>query len=122
MLRRFKNVSALDGIRQLGAELSIAAYQLNARGVLFFVQSGKRLHLLDSKANPPRSILVRQNCESTLGYTTAIPYGDPMQDALVEVVRDSDGQLHFRACSQLLSAREFAAKLLNLLATEIESA
>jgi hypothetical protein len=122
MNARFKYVDATEGIRQLVAELSNAEHQVKSRDIVFFVHSGKRIHLIGRNAGPMRSALVRRHSDFTLGYTTEIPYGDPMQDHQVEVVRDHDEHLYFRESGQLLSPREFAVKLLNLVAVQAEPA
>jgi hypothetical protein len=86
------------------------------------VHSGKHVHLLYPNTDPPRSALVRLHGKSTFGYTTAIPYGDPAQDHLVEVVRDYDQQLYFVDQGQFLLPGDFVAKLLDLVAVQSECA
>jgi hypothetical protein len=66
----YRHLDAMDGLRQLVAELSKIQDQFKSRGIVFIVHSMKLIHLINQNANPPRSALVRRYNDFTLGYTT----------------------------------------------------
>ena len=61
-------------------------------------------------------MLIRPVNEFTVGYTSQVPCDDPAFDNHTQVVKTGEGQLYFRENGHILSASEFASKLINLVA------
>ncbi len=118
---RYRQVDAMEGIRQLVAALSKTECELKSRNVIYFLHSAKRIHLISLSPDPPRSALVRRYNDFTLGYTTETPFGNPALDHQVEVVRTQDDWLQFLENGDLLTPHELAIKLLDLVAAQAES-
>ena len=113
---RYADAGAREGIRELISELWKSQKGGNAQNVLLYIHSMKWVHLVAAGCEQPRALLIRPVNEFTLGYTTQVPCDDPAFDNHAEVLRTDEGQWYFRENGHILSAAEFASKLLNLVA------
>lgn len=120
MKAEYTHAGSREGIRELVAGFRDAGDQLKSSNVFCLVHSLKWIHLIAAGCEPPRAALIRPYNDFTVGYTTQVPLNLPDLDIHVEVVRTDDGRLFFREDGQLLTACEFAIKLIRLVAARSE--